>query len=71
MAQPAPGVDRNRRQLVQTVADDVRPAFIEHYRARLDVPLPGADVGTVDDVGEAAALVGQFGFVKLALGDVA
>ena len=50
VGEPHPGVDGGRTQFVQRVADDPGPALVETGFPGLHVPLPGADVGALDDV---------------------
>ena len=64
-----PGFDVGRGEFIQSIADDFSPAFVEDGCAGLNVPFPGADVGSRDDVAQATALIGQFGFVQLSFGD--
>ena len=62
----APGGDRGGAEFCQRAADDLRPAFVEHRLAGLDVPFPGADIGALDDVGQALALTRQVALGLLA-----
>lgn len=65
-----PCVDAQGGQFFQGVTRDLCPSIVEHHLAGLDIPLPGAYPGALDDVREAPALQGQFFLLVLALGDV-
>ena len=54
MAQPGVNVDGD--ELIQAIADDLSPAFIEYGRTGLHVPFPGADIGTGNDALQTLAL---------------
>ena len=66
-----PGVDVQRRQFFQVVAEHGRPARIEYGGTALYVPLPGAEVGALDNAVQALALLAQGLFNAFALADVA
>ena len=54
-----PGLMRDRGKLRQRVADDPGPALIADQFAGRHIPLPGADVGSFDNAGQALVLVCQ------------
>ncbi len=66
-----PSLDRDGLEFSERIAEDIGPAFVENGFAGLDVPFPGADLGTFDDGGEAGAFEAE-GFGGLLLfGDIA
>lgn len=50
LGQAPPGLEGDRRQLVEAVADHLGPARIDADRPGLDLPLPGASTGADDDI---------------------
>jgi hypothetical protein len=54
-----PSRHRRYTQLRGRVADDLRAALVDQDCAGLDVPFPEAEVGALDDLEQAFAVVGQ------------
>jgi len=48
-----PGLDADGGQLIQRIADDLRPHLVKDRFPSLDVPFPGADMGAFDDARHA------------------
>ncbi|MDV7393149.1 hypothetical protein RZS08_17385, partial [Arthrospira platensis SPKY1] len=61
MDEAPPGLDRGRQQLVEAMADKVRPALVHPYRGGRDIPFPGTCARAPDDVVEARAFALELG----------
>ena len=65
-----PDLDVNGDQLMERIADELRPYLVEDRFPCLDVPFPGADMGTFDDALQPPVRIAQRLVHSLALGDV-